>query len=300
MATTTSYGLYRTRISTASEAVHIPRTVPTVWGTAADGPLDQTQLDDHEANGYTILHKVLTSNKIRDFQQELAELSENPALADDPRIIRERGTAIVRSVFDVVNLRDSFARLARDPRILDVARQLLGSDVYLHQTRVNAMPGFKGKGFYWHSDFETWYAEDGMPSPRAVSCSISLTENFPFNGSLMVVPGSHQTFVPCIGQTPVDNHQSSLVQQMIGVPRHEDIATLVAAHGVSQFTGPAGSALWFDSNIMHGSNDNITPYPRSNIFLVFNSVDNTCVEPFAAPNRRPEYIASRDFTPLSR
>ncbi|MGH3596647.1 MAG: hypothetical protein ACRDUT_11870, partial [Mycobacterium sp.] len=64
--------------------------------------------------------------------------------------------------------------------------------------------------------------------------------------------------------------------------------------------GPAGSALWFDSNIMHGSNDNITPYPRSNIFLVFNSVDNTCVEPFAAPNRRPEYIASRDFTPLSR
>ena len=50
---------------------------------------------------------------------------------------------------------------------------------------------------------------------------------------------------------------------------------------------------------MHGSGNNITPYPRSNLFLVFNSVENTLVEPFAAARPRPEYIASRDFTPLS-
>ncbi len=45
------------------------------------------------------------------------------------------------------------------------------------------MPGFTGSGFYWHSDFETWHAEDGMPSMRAVSCSIALTENFAYNGA---------------------------------------------------------------------------------------------------------------------
>jgi ectoine hydroxylase len=56
--------------------------------------------------------------------------------------------------------------------------------------------------------------------------------------------------------------------------------------------------MFFDSNCMHGSANNITPYSRSNIFIVFNSVHNALVEPFAAPAPRPAYIAARDFTPL--
>lgn len=30
---------------------------------------------------------------------------------------------------------------------------------------------------------------------------------------------------------------------------------------------------------MHGSSDNITPYPRSNLFIVYNSVQNALVRP---------------------
>jgi hypothetical protein len=48
--------------------------------------------------------------------------------------------------------------------VVGPARQLLGSDVYVHQSRVNFKPGFNGQDFYWHSDFETWHAEDGMPA----------------------------------------------------------------------------------------------------------------------------------------
>jgi ectoine hydroxylase len=84
------------------------------------------------------------------------------------------------------------------------------------------------------------------------------------------------------------------------VPSEEDITKMAAEHGIDQFTGQAGSALWFDSNILHGSGNNITPYPRSNIFLVFNSVENALVQPFAAEKPRPTFIAGRDFTPLSR
>ena len=98
------------------------------------------------------------------------------------------------------------------------------------------------------------------------------------------MPGSHHTFVAGVGETPEDNYKSSLQAQELGI---------------DQFTGPAGSALWFDSNIMHGSGNNITPFPRSNIFLVFNSVENTLSEPFRAGAPRPNYIATRDTTPLS-
>jgi ectoine hydroxylase len=50
---------------------------------------------------------------------------------------------------------------------------------------------------------------------------------------------------------------------------------------------------------MHGSNGNITPFPRSNVFVVFNSVDNVLEDPYAAPAPRPSHIAARDFTPLA-
>jgi len=60
----------------------------------------------------------------------------------------------------------------------------------------------------------------------------------------------------------------------------------------------AGSVLFFDCNLMHGSASNISPMPRRNLFMVYNSVENALVEPFSAPQRRPEHIASRRFAPV--
>ncbi len=289
---------YPTRIT--GTPAQLPRVHPTVWGTGADGPIDAATLANHETRGYTVVDDMLSVGEVQTYWQELVRLSSDREFARDERVITEAKTGEVRSVFDVHEISGLIAELVRDPRVLDRARQLLGSEVYLHQSRVNYMPGFKGTGFYWHSDFETWHAEDGMPSPRAVSCSIALTDNYPFNGGLMIMPGSHRTFVQCAGETPDDNYKSSLKDQRVGVPSEHDITKLAAEHGIDQFTGQAGSALWFDSNIMHGSGNNITPYPRSNIFLVFNSVENALEQPYAASAPRPAFIAGRDSTPITR
>ncbi len=288
---------YPTRVTGKPE--HLPRTHPTVWGSEADGPIDAATLANHETRGYTVVEQLLSPGEVQTYWQELIRMSSGEH-RDDERVITEAKTGEVRSIFDVHETSELIAELVRDPRVLDRARQILGSEVYIHQSRVNYMPGFKGTGFYWHSDFETWHAEDGMPAPRAVSCSIALTDNYPFNGGLMVMPGSQRTFVQCAGETPEDNYKSSLKEQRVGVPSEEDITELAAEYGIDQFTGQAGSALWFDSNVMHGSSNNITPYPRSNIFVVFNSVENALQEPFAAIEPRPAFIAGRDSTPLSR
>jgi ectoine hydroxylase len=44
---------------------------------------------------------------------------------------------------------------------------------------------------------------------------------------------------------------------------------------------------------MHGSNSNITPYPRRNVFFVYNSVENRLLDPFCGLAPRPEHIATR-------
>ncbi|MFI9405077.1 ectoine hydroxylase [Nocardia sp. NPDC052316] len=283
---------YPTRLSTP--ATHLDRKDPTVWGR-----VESPELANFDADGFASIDELLTPTEVADFSAEIGRLAGDPALRGDERVIVEKSSNRVRSVFEVHRLSAAIADLARESRVAGLARQILGSEVYIHQSRVNYMPGFRGGGFYWHSDFETWHAEDGMPAPRAVSLSIALTDNYPINGSLMVMPGSHRTFVPCLGSTPAEHYRESLQEQEIGVPAQSDITTLANTYGISQFTGRAGSALLFDSNLMHGSSNNITPFPRSNIFLVFNSVENTLVEPFAAPAPRPGYIGSRDFTPLS-
>ena len=290
--------VYPTRVP--GKAHPIERVDPTVWGTDADGPVDAATLAAHDAKGYHIVEGLLSPAEVQAYWQELVRLSSDEKVKADERVITEKQSGDVRSIFEVHKISELISELARDPRILDRARQILGSEVYIHQSRVNYMPGFKGTGFYWHSDFETWHAEDGMPRPRAVSCSIALSDNYPFNGGLMVMPGSQRTFVQCAGETPDDNYKNSLKEQEVGVPTEHDITKLAAEYGIDQFTGSAGSALWFDSNIMHGSGNNITPYPRSNIFLVFNSVENSLVDPFAASKPRPTFIGSRDFTPVAR
>jgi ectoine hydroxylase len=291
-----THDLYPTRLSTP--AAPIDRPDPVVWGSAADGPMDADTLAGYDRRGYLTVEDLVTPEEVELFRAELRRLAQDPEVRADERTIVERSSQEVRSIFEVHRTSEVFAKIANDPRVVGRARQLLGSDVYIHQSRVNFKPGFDGKEFYWHSDFETWHAEDGMPRMRAVSISISLTDNYSHNGPLMIMPGSHKTYVSCVGETPDDNYKSSLVKQEAGTPDNLALTDLADRHGIDVLEGRAGGATMFDCNCMHGSNGNITPFPRSNVFIVYNSVENTCVEPFAADKPRPEFIGARDFTPV--
>jgi ectoine hydroxylase len=296
MTTATVKDLYPTRGTTE---VTVPRQDPVVWGSPdTPGPIPTADLQAYERDGFLAVDQLITPDEVEVYRRELDRLVTDPAIRADERSIVEPKSKEIRSVFEVHRISEVFANLVRDPRVVGRARQILGSDVYVHQSRINVKPGFGASGFYWHSDFETWHAEDGLPNMRTVSVSIALTENHDTNGGLMIMPGSHRTFLGCAGATPEDNYKKSLQMQDAGTPSDEALTELANAHGIRLFTGKAGSATWFDCNCMHGSGDNITPYPRSNVFIVFNSMENTAVEPFAAPVRRPEFIGARDFTPV--
>ncbi len=277
--------LYPTRGDTE---VATPRKDPVVWSAkGTPGPIQTADLAGFERDGFLAIDQLVTPDEVEVFRRELERLTSDPRMRKDPRSIVESASQDIRTVFEVHKISKIFASLVRDPRLVGRARQILGSEVYVHQTRINVKPGFGANGFYWHSDFETWHAEDGLPNMRTVSVSVALTENHDTNGGLMIMPGSHKTFLGCAGATPKDNYKKSLQMQDAGTPSDEALTEFTDRHGIRLFTGSAGSATWFDCNCMHGSGDNITPYPRSNVFIVYNSVENTAGEPFAAPARRP-------------
>lgn len=297
-AATATTDLYPTRSGETTEV--LPRTGPIVFGSPEDGPLEAADLKHFEDAGYLTIDQLITSEELTLFTEELQRLSHDPEVKADERTVVEAESDEVRSIFDIHRTNEIFRKIANDPRLVDRARQILGTDVYIHQSRINYKPGFVGKEFSWHSDFETWHAEDGMPTPRAVSLSLSLTDNYSFNGPLMIMPGSHKRYISCVGGTPEDNYRKSLIMQGAGTPDRQTLSDFADEYGIDVLEGAAGGAIMFDSNCMHASNGNVTPFSRSNIFIVYNSVENTCVEPFAAPKPRPEFVGSTDFTPAGR
>jgi len=272
----------------------LARQDPVVYGEGkyADA-LGADQLASYERDGFLLLENLFSEKEVAGLLAEVERMTHDPAIVRREEAITERGSDAVRSIFMVHALSAVMDRLTRDPRLVNVARQILGSEVYLHQTRANMKPGFKGKEFYWHSDFETWHVEDGMPAMRALSCSVLLTDNDATNGPLMLVPGSHRHFISCVGETPRDHYKQSLKKQEYGVPDPVSLQLLAEQGGISTMMAKAGSVVFFDCNTMHGSNSNISPWPRANVFMVYNSMENTLNAPKYGLDPRPEHIATR-------
>ena len=287
----------------ARDAAIILRKDPVVYSRDTDQQstgLSPAELDAYRRDGFLMMKNFLSGKETAALLKEVKRMAADPEIIKKEEAIQEPDSDIVRSVFRVHELSPILSRLSRDIRLVNVAQQILGSETYIHQSRANLKPGFGGKEFYWHSDFETWHVEDGMPSMRAVSCSILLTDNHEVNGPLMLIPGSHMHFISCVGQTPDDHYKESLRKQQFGVPDPDSLRFLAEkGGGVRSMTGPAGSIVFFDCNTMHGSNSNISPYPRSNLFFVYNSVENALNSPKFGLTPRPEFIATRkDFSPI--
>lgn len=278
-----------------------PRLDPVVYAPVSPGlatHLSPEQVAQYGRDGYLVLHDVFSSEEVQCFKDELERLRQDAGLAGSDEVISEPGSGDIRSIFRVHSISPVFKRLASDQRLAGIAQGLLDDDVYIHQSRLNYKPGFRGKEFYWHSDFETWHVEDGMSAMRALSMSITLTENTHHNGPLMLMPGSHKSYAVCTGETPANHFKASLKKQEYGVPEDDLLAQLASHGGVVSAVAKPGSVIIFDCNTMHGSSSNITPDPRSNAFFVYNAISNRVVQPFCDQSPRPEYIATREHVEI--
>lgn len=280
-----------------------PRIDPVLHATTgaqAPGALSPAELAAYDRDGFLVLPSLLSPREVRELMSALTLLRATTRGGADDGVIRERGGTDVRSVFAVHDRADVLGALARHPTLAGAARQILGEEIYVHQSRVNFKPGLVGGAFFWHSDFETWHAEDGMPRMRAMSASVLLDDNHAWNGPLMLIPGSHRTFVSCPAPTPAEHFRASLVDQQVGTPSGDAVSALFAQGGdrIELATGPAGSVVLFDCNTMHASGSNLSPRPRNNVFLVYNAMQNQLRAPYGAGAPRPEFLATRDPGPL--
>ncbi len=289
--------LYPSRVG-ESEKI-LDRQDPVVYGSnevSLEHALSQQQLEFFENNGYLIVPDFFGTDEIKYLKKEAVRLKHQLAGRDE--LVLEPDSEELRTIFALHQFSDHIREFAGTTGMLDPVKQIIGSDVYIMQSRLNIKPAYKGKSFPWHSDFETWHVEDGMPRMRAVTAWVMLSENNEYNGPLYVVPGSHKKYVSCAGTTGDKNYKQSLRKQVLGVPKPESIDDLIRDHGVQGIYGKPGTLVLHDCNVLHGSPDNISPWPREILMFVYNSTENMTQQPFSGLEPRPEYLADRDPLPL--
>ena len=251
--------------------------------------LSPTQKEQFDRDGYLFFPGLFTAEEMATLNAAVPELYSRRQAYN----VREKGSDAVRTNFAAHLVSEPFARLGRHPRMVEPVQDLLGEALYMHQFKINGKMAFEGDVWQWHQDYGTWKNDDLMPTERAMNVAIFLDDVNEFNGPLMFIPGSHRRGV-------IDaRHDLTTTSYPLWTVDHDLITQLVAraggkGGGIVSPKGPAGSMILFHSCLVHASTSNLSPWNRVAVYLSLCAVSN-----HIRRYKRPEYIAHRDFTPIT-
>ena len=247
--------------------------------------LTEEQLDTFHRDGVLMLPGLFSGDEIAAIDVRLPRLFAERC----PENFREKSSDVVRTAMGLHLRDDFFARLVRDHRFVEPAKQILGDvDMYAQQVKVNAKQAFTGEQWQWHYDFATHHHEDGVPLPLALNLHIFLDDVNEFNGPLVFIPGSHRNGP---APTSLDTVTTSYPLWTVAT---DVVGPLVERGGLYCPKGPPGTALIFGDTMVHGSPANMSPWPRRIFSLILNPVSN-----HQTTMQRPDHQHHREFTPIT-
>ena len=244
--------------------------------------LSATQLSEFEDLGYLFLPEWFNQAEAALLRRE----AERVYALDREEVWRESSGA-PRTAFAAHRYNETFRRLGAHPRLIEPVMQILKGQVYMHQYKVNAKAAFDGEVWQWHQDYGTWKRDDDMPEPRAMNIAVFVDEVTNLNGPLMLIPKSHRSGVLKAG------HDLATTSYPLWTLDRETVKRLADTNGIVAPTGPPGCVLMFHGTLVHASPPNISPWPRTIVYLSLCEVSNH-IRRF----KRPEWIAHRDFAPI--
>jgi ectoine hydroxylase len=270
------------------------RREPVVWSRdPAAGPWRQSEVERYRHDGFLVRESLLSGDEITALRTELARLDAQRELRDRAGIVSAPRGEGLATVFDTPAVSPLLDALSCDPRLLEPARHLLDDEVYLHQSRALYAPALQRQESHWHSDFETWHIEDGMRAMRSLSVLITLGDSREYEGPLSFISGSHTRFISCTDTIPQRDSHHDHDTLVCGQPDPLFLELLEANGGSVPVRAPAGSAIFFDCNVLHAGGVGAT-LPESTVSFIYNAAENQLANPRFGRQPRPEYLAARN------
>ena len=201
--------------------------------------------------GYLVFERLIDEEKLAGYLEVFNELVELPRQRDDlpwnfALEIDENEQPIpglLHKVQAVCVVEPRILELAKEPAILDRVENLIGPNIEAFGTKFFPKLAGGGTSTKWHQD--TFYC--GSASRDILSCGIYLQDADEENGCLRVVPGSHLS-----GEIVEHTRDPRTHGSWVEVEKAQAVALPV----------PAGSAVIFSANLLHGAMDNASERTR--------------------------------------
>lgn len=250
--------------------------------------LSQDQINQFENQGFLHLTNWLEGEKLDQVIQAVEKIEQ----MEGPEFFREKNSKKIRTVFAPEKFDFSILGLIKNSVLPTIVHQLLKSDFYLFQSKLNTKACLESGVWSWHQDFKFW-KEDGMLEPKALTVAIMLTNVEVANGPILAIPSSQQEGeVESYLNNPDGVHDENL-KYMIS---QSTLSNMVNKYSpIIPFTGKAGDAHIFHCNLLHSSYQNMGVVDRKLLMFTFNPTEN--IEEVSNP--RPEYMVKRDLTPIN-
>jgi ectoine hydroxylase-related dioxygenase (phytanoyl-CoA dioxygenase family) len=163
----------------------------------------------------------------------------------------------IRVIEPVHHLHEVFEALVDDARLVQPMCQLIGEDkVSLWTAKFNAKSPEIGSGFGWHQDSPYW-VHDNEDVARLPNVMLNFDDSSIANGCLHLIRGSHKA-----GMLPgcSDGRQLAGFYTDPNFVNEDDQVPIEV---------PAGSLVFFDPLVVHGSPANTSKQPRRGIILTY-------------------------------
>jgi ectoine hydroxylase-related dioxygenase (phytanoyl-CoA dioxygenase family) len=213
-------------------------------------------------DGYIIRKGLLSAEEVGDFRdharRQLEEESRSGTVMSKGD--REGKTTLLKMWTKAED--DKYGLLARDERMVELARDAVGVPVYLYSHKMTMKQPNEGGAWEWHQDFGYWY-NYGCLAPQMMSIYVALDKATRENGCLQVLKGTHKlgrlNHIREDGQTNVEaEHLAAALE------RFEHVYVEMEA----------GDALVFDGNLLHRSDANRSDTYRWGYICSYNAIEN--------------------------
>ena len=266
--------------------------------------INQEQLEDYLDKGFLLIEDVFSIEEIEVILRVINEAINNQQINPThfEGLVLEENKTSIRTINGLHLKYTIFKELCCHPRLLLLAQKLVrDKNLYVHQFKVNFKEAFTGDIWDWHQDYIYWLKGDGMPEAKAISVALFLDDVTEFNGPLMFIPKSHKVgVIDAEPEKKMDQDQpdwlSNVTAKLKYTASREIVKQLAKEFGLIAPKAQKGSILFFDSNLLHASTNNLSPFDRRFILITYNPVSNVNLN-FSQP--RPNFLATRDFTTLS-
>jgi ectoine hydroxylase-related dioxygenase (phytanoyl-CoA dioxygenase family) len=217
-------------------------------------------MDNYERDGFALLPGLLSAEEVAFLREHAHTL-----LHHDDSVMHKGDKGGKTTLLKMWNTAgDSpFSLIARDQRLVDIARRGLGDkDVYIYSHKMTMKEPYEGGAWEWHQDYGYWY-EYGCLDPNMLSIWIALDDANKANGCLQILEGSHK-----LGRV---NHIREDGQFNCD-PERVEVAKKRFVHNYVEIK--AGDAIVFDCNLLHTSDANTSPNPRWGFICSYNRIAN--------------------------